>query len=953
MFDYYRRRRREFWGDEKGFDANAFFSKIFPLRKSMHPLSSKETKLLSIWLEESRDLIYTNEWFVEECLIELLHQLSVISHRNYQCKEFIQAFCKDESLNKINSKNLYIDSVAHEKVTQKLNSNNILSPQSSEHASKIKILDRGKYPSLNDRIVYHLQKQLKNISEADDFSYLLHCLACLKIIPSKTFLEEWYSLTLVVMEEFTASQSYSVLKSHTIMRKRPTNENWLGKFRNNIYSQMNEMPINQIINILRNFQTLNIKVDHVFTKRWLDGVTLLLEDFVENSKEFTEKSQQDIFSSLFRLPNTNDIWNNKRFLNASFNASLVAMFENQENFALFKKIFFEVTQFQKTHLYVKIPLYFLLPVLERLTFHFSKLGSHDLASILYTLGRLQVEKSKVEPFLEKAKEYYSTTNKLFDKDTEFFASELRQAGMAQNFFYKKENFYLGIDPSKYPDALNKLQNERKTISPMQKEVMVFLKKYYKGEMQEEVWIDCIYDKTDLFIKEFSLCIESDGASHTFDGIVNQCTELKSYLLLSHNYNLVRLDATRFYSHSKEEYVKNALKDFIDFGSSAFDGSLSNQGNFEQENEEKYNIEISLNQILFSDEYKKIPRDQIYLEWLEEIHSIFKTCGERDFISLLKQLVYLMNIRQNLKHSFVVYKNNNPKFFKTIIEMSLTYISTYSLPQLRDLLYTFSYLDVDIDQKFVLAWCEQANNYISDFTLNDLKLSISSFERLKIDTPLFWKNAWVNRCKEIMNDLDAANLWKLFMYCVRHKVYLTNDWVDIFKKKMFPFLPNMDPLILFSLPKVFSVGLIASDKEFMRQWFARSNDLIDETSNELLIRALYYLGKNHIQIEYLWISKCFRKLEENFSSLSKKDIAFMLYSFTYLKPDLKLIKPLLNATQLHFHNNETFFEKSSNKDDFQKIISAVSYLKEEFGYHLFINMKNAAGMPADSIPGKIN
>jgi hypothetical protein len=647
MQDYYRGVRCGYWGDENGFDANVFFSKVLPLCTTIGESSHHELKILNLWLEEAHGHIITNEWFVEHCLLEYLNKLTILVKRDKSFRESIFYYLSNEKHN-VSCKSGETNSI--EKRAQISEVSKTSQIQNEILANKNQKIIRTY--SLKEKILNHLQKQFTAFSNVEEFSYLLHFLAHLRITPSEKWLNDWWLCTEDKLDQLSALSTYSVLKSHTMLCKRPASKIWLSRWFDVTSEYLAEMSLSQLIKTLNNLQTLQVNVNKEWMKRWINVVTLLLEDFEDNKSHLTEKMRHDIFSNLFKLTNTPSIWGNKRFVHACFNASLVEMIENAKDIVSFKKYFFEVVQFKKKHLNVKIPMSWILPVMGKMTLNFNALSSFDIASVLYSLARFQIDIFYVEPFLQRSKQFFENSHDLFNVDKARSSSEFRQAVVAQNYFRTK-GWDLGIDPAKYINVTKRLLEEKKHTSSMQDEVFGLLKKYYKGEMHSEAWVDCIWDRSDLYLPELRLILESDGSYHLVDGIIDQCTELKSYILKHNGFHIVRLDYRHFYSRHKEEYVKNALREFIDFGNSIepthVDVKTVASCDF------TFNVDDSLTLMFAQEEHKEIVHQDLYLKWLPEVHQLFKTCDEGTFVNVIYQLVSLAHDRTILKQSIRLYK----------------------------------------------------------------------------------------------------------------------------------------------------------------------------------------------------------------------------------------------------------------------------------------------------------
>ena len=155
MQDYYRGARCGYWGDENGFDANAFFSKIIPLCITSGESSHHELRILNLWLEEGHGHIITNEWFVEHCLVEYLNKLTLLVKRDklfrenifyYLSNEKHNVLCKSGETNAI-EKRVQVNEVSKASQIQ----NEILVNKNQKSIRRY---------SLKEKILNHLQKTI-------------------------------------------------------------------------------------------------------------------------------------------------------------------------------------------------------------------------------------------------------------------------------------------------------------------------------------------------------------------------------------------------------------------------------------------------------------------------------------------------------------------------------------------------------------------------------------------------------------------------------------------------------------------------------------------------------------------------------------------------------------------------------------------------------------------------
>lgn len=447
MTDYYRGARKGFWGDHNGFDANQFFLKIIPLCDGKgsdvkgRPAHHEKAFLLE-WLDEAQHLIYTNEWFVEHCLVEFLIKLTVLCKRDRLFRETILIYLgvfKDVDMHHGNH---ISPEVAHE---------NFHTVLKGKRAPEVYHHDSSDKQTFRENIVYQLQRHLDTVDSCETFSVMLYALAYLNIIPSDAFWAAWYMHTEKRLDQFTPFQVYSTLNSHMIMNKKPV-ESWCALWLKQSEAFLYELSFEQLIKLMKAIQALTIHVNKNWMKKWLTIVPILLADLSKSPDYVQNRIARECLFHLLKIENQHGIWDNQRLIDETLNALLVFIVHNRADFKVVLTLFLTVIQMTKMNPGISLPEVWIMRVMAKITQHFDELTEINCARIVYVLACWQVDVETVRPFVQQARMYYTQTDGLFNATGHQTFSNLRQVLLAQHYFKSKENSIdLGVDHTQLPN----------------------------------------------------------------------------------------------------------------------------------------------------------------------------------------------------------------------------------------------------------------------------------------------------------------------------------------------------------------------------------------------------------------------------------------------------------------------------------------------------------------------
>ncbi|MBA4310857.1 MAG: hypothetical protein C0425_11060 [Chlorobiaceae bacterium] len=187
--------------------------------------------------------------------------------------------------------------------------------------------------------------------------------------------------------------------------------------------------------------------------------------------------------------------------------------------------------------------------------YFKNLSVKDIGNCLYAMALMQIDPQKIMSFLIQCKNVINENFevKLLENNTYTDISHF----VISQYYFKKHNFDLGIKTEKLESFL-KLNKRIRIINKSEEIVLDALKQFKELDVTAEYWIPEIADSVDFSIKTQKglKLIEFDGPSHEINGKLSCLTKLKTYLLKSYGYDLLRI-------HYKDlEKINDILKDNI-------------------------------------------------------------------------------------------------------------------------------------------------------------------------------------------------------------------------------------------------------------------------------------------------------------------------------------------------------------------------------------------------------
>ena len=192
---------------------------------------------------------------------------------------------------------------------------------------------------------------------------------------------------------------------------------------------------------------------------------------------------------------------------------------------------------------------------------FHDLSRKDIIQTLYLYALLRLDRDHVLPILKKAKSFFDSCKTLFEDIEE---SDFRKLIIAKRYF---DLLGFSIDITHHGNIDGYLANLRKWVikERIQSKTQTYAEqiiKLYLTDVEAESYIDVVCDCVDLFSPSLSLIIEVDGKSHTInDTNQNRITQLKTFLLKKHGFNLIRLRVERIQNEGRP-YILSKIAPFI-------------------------------------------------------------------------------------------------------------------------------------------------------------------------------------------------------------------------------------------------------------------------------------------------------------------------------------------------------------------------------------------------------
>lgn len=772
----------------------------------------------------------------------------------------------------------------------------------------------------NDLLVYTEALLLK--SSARELCHILGGLSKLEITPSPTYMLRWFSVSHDKLGDFTVKDIKQSIRSLARLHFKP-GDAWMHAW----------------------FSRCDLLIDKIAYEDYESFGKILCAvgslQITPEAKWFTH-FMKEIRTYLTSLKRMDDIF----FLSQSFTIEAVCKesrfigewfdysFERIESAQKEEIDYLCVALFYITKLDYEIPQNWIDHCISKITNQFDQLSLKGLSYALYAMALLQLDVQFVRPFLEKSKKALKLRSNEFCIENNNLI-EFKSVMLAL-FYFKIKKFDLGLDINQHSALVEELKMiEHGDPSEGEEYVQNILNELSIYDAEKEYWIDVIMDKVDFYLKSQKKICEFDGKYHlTQNGTANRLTVLKTFVLESYGYNLIRLDFRDGRQKNKQDLLDGM---YVSQNNNNLSSSIEHTDNVNI-----VNLPESLRLIFLREEVRAKSHKDIYDCWMPELTQHAKECEVIHFGNLMGQLGLLVHSHNKLKQVLHKYYDENTDFRNDILEKSLKKAESASVHELLDLLHSFERLGIAPNELWINAWSSVCCTKMHEFTMADFEHSFSYFDTLKIKRNQQFQDAWCLATQDLLSRMSKRELCEFAQWCVSHKVELSSSWVNAYKNRILSLLPEMKTQeyanILFTLPNVFSIKEIQEDNILIQQWFIQTESMIQHAEPSLLINAFFYLSKLNITINENWFYAWQYRVESMFYSLGLHDVERILYGMALMEYDILKIKPILGLSQKYFSTREPFIFQKASADEFFKTMIAINYF-DICGYKILINVKN--------------
>lgn len=260
--------------------------------------------------------------------------------------------------------------------------------------------------------------------------------------------------------------------------------------------------------------------------------SVLAQNTIMYLKEYAQSKEIFLISRCFL---SEDINQNKEFLNEWFHLTeqLIRQHPKQylEDICL-AFLFIQKLQNEAPHPWIDL-------CIKTFITYFNDLTTKDIVKCLYSLALMQKKPEEILPFLKlsQKKIHMGFDESISEKNIYNIIQQLT----ISHFYFNKNGFDLGFETQKANLFLKKFQPNKNT-NYTESTILKFLKQFKNLEVFSEYWIPEIADTVDFAIQtENGLkLVEYDGPCHEVNGTINRLTQLKTYLLQSYGYDLLRI-----------------------------------------------------------------------------------------------------------------------------------------------------------------------------------------------------------------------------------------------------------------------------------------------------------------------------------------------------------------------------------------------------------------------------
>jgi hypothetical protein len=384
----------------------------------------------------------------------------------------------------------------------------------------------------------HTRKKLKKMDKRGVCN-ILWSVACLEIKVPQEWMNTWYDVTFSHVPTFEAKDFYKSLEALVMLADTPSEEwqkEWLLAYQNHV----NEVEVHKQIYIFDHI--------HIFTHFYVKDY--LFKSIQTKTEELSLQLTTD-FQSIPRLFDVEEIMDHEKLTSTWFSTSCQQM-KNANPFLIIKALLGLI------YSGIDIPQTWKDAFLTKMNTDFHRLSLNDMVRALYAMTLIRADNDSALPFLLKCNGYFDTHKAhLFNKKN---MGQFRKIISAKKYF-ELFGFELHVDYMDHLETLKSWVNYERMGSGIQDKVETYLKPIFLDDLEPEGFVDEICDAVDFFIPSQRLVCEVDGFLHAVGGKQNALTQLKTFLLESSGFTVVRLDV-RLIRRKGLSYILEELGSFI-------------------------------------------------------------------------------------------------------------------------------------------------------------------------------------------------------------------------------------------------------------------------------------------------------------------------------------------------------------------------------------------------------
>ncbi len=314
-------------------------------------------------------------------------------------------------------------------------------------------------------------------------------------------------------------------------------------------------------------------------------------------------------------------------------------------------------------------------------------------------------------------------------------------------------------------------------------------------------------------------------------------------------------------------------------------------------------------------------------WLKEAHAHFddESFTHVSFVRLAHDLSRISFMHTAYQKLILNHLNADKTFIDDLINYSQKHVCNLDPKELCNLLCGFSHLNIKPTETWMDEWFSQTYSYLGNFTTIDFCQSAKALALLKSVPTDEWLEAWYVHCFEKREHFSAVDVACMLSDMGSLDRRIDRTWVRHCLDTLLPVLNILSTETLLGLSRAFFIKEVRGCQAFVEAWFNLSYTLKDDGVHHLT-RVFYDLAYAKMDIPVEWMKKWSDKIIHDFSVLTLKDVARILYAFSLAQKDLKDILPIVRKCNDFFAQYRVACDHTLDVTSFRKIIVATSYLK---------------------------